>query len=340
MFRRSLQRVILPLVSSLKSNSNNSSRFQIQTARYNHGRQKHHVKSPKLFISAGVLGWIGLEKKSENVDENHKASEELLKTIRLGVATIQNGDFKEGEVILHAALKIAQTLNHFDGITYVYALLAKLAFRQEDYTKAENLYKTVIQRQINKGVDEKDNSIIDMCLKLAVIYGSLNEHEKANLGFKYCIHAQEEKMKSNEEISDDTHALWAMSCDWYAQYLLNNARYREALMQFEQAFLISTQLFGETHPQTLVILNSLGTVCSRMGNDIEAVDYFNKAIAIGKDTASENLSTFLVNLGMAKIKLGLKADANSVCQEALLIGKRNNLSEVCSEAEECIKLAT
>ena len=42
---------------------------------------------------------------------------------------------------------------------------------------------------------------------------------------------------------------------------------------------------------------------------------------------------------MAKIKLGLKADANSACQEALLIGKRNNLSEVCAEAEECIKLA-
>merc|ERR1719228_1784329 len=114
--------------------------------------------------------------------------------------------------------------------------------------------------------------------------------------------------KIEEEISDDTHALWAMSCDWYAQYLLNNARYMEALKQFEQAFLISTQLFGDTHPQTLVILNSLGTVCSRMGDDIKAVDYLNKA------------------------------DANSACQEALLIGKRNNLSEVCTEAEECIKL--
>ena len=61
-----------------------------------------------------------------------------------------------------------------------------------------------------------------------------------------------------EEISDDTHALWAMSCDWYAQYLLNNGRYQEALAQFEQAYIISEKLFGDTHPQTLVILNSLG----------------------------------------------------------------------------------
>lgn len=77
-----------------------------------------------------------------------------------------------------------------------------------------------------------------------------------------------------------------------------------------------------------------------MGDDVKAVSYFNKAVSLGKATASENLSTFLVNLGMAKIKLGLKGDANNACQEALLIGRRNNLSEVCNEAEECIKMAT
>lgn len=76
-----------------------------------------------------------------------------------------------------------------------------------------------------------------------------------------------------------------------------------------------------------------------MGDDLKAVSYFNKAIALGKSSSSENLSTFLVNLGMAKIKLGLKADANAACQEALLIGRRNNLSDVCAEAEECIKTA-
>ena len=91
MFRRSLQRVILPLVSSLKLNSNNGNRFQIQTARQNYGRRKQQVKSPKILISAGLLGWLGLEKQPEKVDENHKASEELLKTIRLGVITIQVG---------------------------------------------------------------------------------------------------------------------------------------------------------------------------------------------------------------------------------------------------------
>ena len=45
--------------------------------------------------------------------------------------------------------------------------LGYLYWGLEDYTKAENLFKTIIERQINKGVDEKDNSIIDMCLKVS-----------------------------------------------------------------------------------------------------------------------------------------------------------------------------
>ena len=48
----------------------------------------------------------------------------------------------------------------------------------------------------------------------------------------------------DKEISDDNHALWAMSCDWYAQYLLNNGRYRAALEQFEKAQYIYRVILG------------------------------------------------------------------------------------------------
>lgn len=60
------------------------------------------------------------------------------------------------------------------------------------------------------------------------------------------------------DTSENTHALWGMSRDWYAQYLLDNGRYQEAFSQFQEAFLTSCELFGDTHPQTLVVLNSLG----------------------------------------------------------------------------------
>ena len=85
--------------------------------------------------------------------------------------------------------------------------------------------------------------------------------------------------------------------------------------------------------------SSLGTVCSLMGDDVKAVSYFTKAVALARSTECEDLPSFMVNLGMAKIKLGLKTDANAICEDALMIGKRYQMSEVCLEAQECLKLA-
>ena len=47
-----------------------------------------------------------------------------------GLWLFQEGQYAKGETILHAALTIAQNLNHSHGITYVYTLLAALAFQQ------------------------------------------------------------------------------------------------------------------------------------------------------------------------------------------------------------------
>ena len=39
---------------------------------------------------------------------------------------------------------------------------------------------------------------------------------------------------------------------------------------------------------------------------LQAVTYFGKAVRLGRETESDDLTTFLVNLGMSKIKQGLK----------------------------------
>ena len=48
------------------------------------------------------------------------------------------------------------------------------------------------------GVEQNDNSIIEMSLKLACIYGIWKQHEKAKIGYLYCIKTQENKMKSGK----------------------------------------------------------------------------------------------------------------------------------------------
>ena len=65
-------------------------------------------------------------------------------------------------------------------------------------------------------------------------------------------------MFTESDTTEDTVVLWGMSKDLYAQYLLDNGRYEEAFSQFQEAFLTSCELFGDTHSQSLILLNSLG----------------------------------------------------------------------------------
>ena len=65
---------------------------------------------------------------------------------------------------------------------------------------------------------------------------------------------------SENDTSEDTNALWGMSRDWFAQYLMDNGRYKEAFNQFQEAFLTSCELFGDTHSQSLILLNSIGKI--------------------------------------------------------------------------------
>ena len=42
----------------------------------------------------------------------------------------QQGDFDKASSILHIALRMAQDMNHLDGVTYIYNLLADMAFER------------------------------------------------------------------------------------------------------------------------------------------------------------------------------------------------------------------
>ena len=62
---------------------------------------------------------------------------------------------------------------------------------------------------------------------------------------------------------NDTYLLWAMSLDLYAQYLVGRHHYSEALKQFESAYQTNCTVQGENHPQSIVLLNSMGKMRER-----------------------------------------------------------------------------
>lgn len=65
---------------------------------------------------------------------------------------------------------MAYDLQHFEGLTYVYDVLANGAFMKKDYVNAEKLFVTVMQRLMSKGSHENDLNILHISLKLAKIY--------------------------------------------------------------------------------------------------------------------------------------------------------------------------
>lgn len=56
------------------------------------------------------------------------------------------GDLEESEVILHEALHMAVEDSDNESITYIYDILANLALQRRQYEKAEQLFRSVLQR--------------------------------------------------------------------------------------------------------------------------------------------------------------------------------------------------
>lgn len=69
---------------------------------------------------------------------------------RLAQFFFQRDEFKTAEQMLHIALKLAQEQQNEDGITYIYDLMANLAFAQGEFNKAERLFVQVGVIHISK----------------------------------------------------------------------------------------------------------------------------------------------------------------------------------------------
>lgn len=70
----------------------------------------------KLVLGASI--WSILSGKGDEVEETPE--DKLIMNIKRGILSIQKGDYKGAERMLHIALKMAQDLQHSEGITYIY----------------------------------------------------------------------------------------------------------------------------------------------------------------------------------------------------------------------------
>ncbi|XP_049830549.1 tetratricopeptide repeat protein 19 homolog, mitochondrial [Schistocerca gregaria] len=281
---------------------------------------------PSLLVWGGVFSFL-----------QSKEEPELIQTIKRAILLMQKDEMKKAEQMLHIALKLAQEQQNEDGIVYVLDLMANLAYDMNEHDKAHKLFVSVMQHLFRKGVQQDDNKIIHISLKLADNYHKQGEKRKAEEGFKFCLENLENKLNSGVK-DEDTLLLLAMTLDWYAQFVFKSGRYKDAQNLMKRAYDLSVSINGETSEQVVVLLNDLGTVSCLQGDLDAALKYLKQATAIGEKFPDMlELGSIYINLGFVYLKKQMFDEAKRACVYAREQGRRLKNKEVEDVAELCLQ---
>jgi len=293
----------------------------------NYGRGGHNG-----FLLCGVLGWLGLANEEPSEEDN------LTTTVKMAILAIQEGNYVKADKMLHIALKLANDMQHQAAVTHIYCLMANLALDRGLVGQAERLFTTILTRILADGEKQDSNAVVEISLKLAQIFVANGDQTKAEQGFKFCTECQQKKVTaSGSEVDEDTLALYGMALDQQAQFHVGVGKLKEAETAWREAVEVATRLHGEEGEQVLVVTNSLATVLSMQGQDATAAQLLTGVVVAAKRIETHHLSSFLVNLGVIRLKQGMLDMARDSCNEARGIAGDIGDKEVTTEADQCLK---
>ncbi|KAM6338288.1 tetratricopeptide repeat protein 19, mitochondrial isoform 3-T3 [Alca torda] len=283
----------------------------------------------------GALGSLGalslFPRDGEEDDED--AIIQLLKRAKLSV---MKGELGEADRLLHQALRLSHQADNRKAIVYTYSM-------------AEKLYKASMSYLLAGETKEDDNAILEMSLKLASIYAAQKQHKLALAGYEFCILTLEEKIAKQKDLPEDvlpaeekanTRLLLGMSLDSYARYLLSINQLPVAQKMYEKALQISNDVQGETHPQTVVLMNDLATVLDAQGHYDEAYSCVKRAAELAKETQHPEEHMVLNNLAAILMHKEDFLQAKQVYKEALKQAQeKGDVASVQHIQEELAELA-
>eukprot|EP00092_Neocalanus_flemingeri_P006783 GFUD01007326.1.p1 GENE.GFUD01007326.1~~GFUD01007326.1.p1 ORF type:complete len:361 (+),score=138.79 GFUD01007326.1:47-1129(+) len=283
-------------------------------------------------LLCGVMGWLGLSKDDPIEEDN------LTTTVKMAVLAVQEGNLVNADRLLHIALKLANDMQHQAAVTHIYCLMGNLALERGLVGQAERLYTTVLKRILAVGEEQDSNAVVEISLKLAQIFLARGELAKAEEGFRFCSESQQKKVSvSGTEVDEDTLALYGMALDLQAQFFMAGGRLKEAETAWREAVLVATKLHGVEGEQVLVVTNSLATVLSLQGQDISAAQLLVGVVEAAQRLDTPHLTSYLVNLGLVRMKQGMLEVARDSCGEARKKAVEVADKEVIAEADQCLE---
>ncbi|XP_059502264.1 tetratricopeptide repeat protein 19, mitochondrial isoform X2 [Stegostoma tigrinum] len=263
---------------------------------------------------------------SHHEKEQQDPEDAIILLIKKSKLSAMTGELEDADRYLHQALKLAQQSQNNQAITYTYTQMANLAFLRGDLLNAEKLFKAAMSQLLQAGTPEDDNAMIEMSLKLCSIYVSTEQHGLAVEGYKWCIETLEEKVQREKDVpevslsaaeKDNTRLLLGMCLDSCARYMMSQKQLVLAESLYEQALAISQQVQGETHPQTVVLMNDLATVLDMKGHQDRAYEYVTRASNLARETSHPDQCVILSNLARVLMHRGQYDKARCVYEEAL-----------------------
>ena len=301
----------------------------------------------KPSIPLSFLFWLYPDQNDINKKPFFK---KIIKMIKEAKKSESLKDFSDAEEIYHKALMhlhLYEKEANVDALevsqarSYLFDSMADMAMRQGRWDKAEVLYKNVMtELLVNQNFMKDDNALIEISLKLAMIYGEQGKNDVATMGYEYCIESLENKINSDKknvngeekkeeneddnmdikkEVDTNTLTLYGICLDSFANFLycLNNVS--KALTYFEKALQVSLSVLGGCHSQICVIYNSIGVIYSDFKNYQKATEFLEKAIEMGEKCEATDLGVYYFNLAEVKRQMGLR-------EEALLCYKRAHIA--------------
>uniref|UniRef100_A0A8C3JR00 Tetratricopeptide repeat protein 19, mitochondrial n=1 Tax=Calidris pygmaea TaxID=425635 RepID=A0A8C3JR00_9CHAR len=259
-------------------------------------------------------------------DAEEDGEDAIIQLLKRAKLSVMKGELGEAERVLHQALRLSHQSDNRKAIIYTYSMVGLHCVSSW----------------------QDDNAILEMSLKLASIYAAQKQHKLALAGYEFCILTLEEKIAKQKDLPEDvlsgetanTRLLLGMSLDSYARYLLGINQLPVAEKMYEKALQISNDVQGETHPQTVVLMNDLATVLDAQGRYDEAYSYVKRAAELAKETQHPEEHMVLNNLAAILMHKEDFLQAKQVYKEALKQAReKGDVASVQHIQEELAELA-
>ncbi|TGZ59292.1 hypothetical protein CRM22_009172 [Opisthorchis felineus] len=224
------------------------SSFETPTATTQSSRTSNYLASPILPLIA-ALSWPVINLK--NKDDVEAETKELFNN---ALRSAWASDFVSAERTLKKLirhLRIAYFKHLLSDVEYlqqrsrVSAELANVSLALGKLSTAEKLFKEVIRNVTAAGIPTDDAMVVELSLKLALVYQKMSRLEDAASGFLYCIKTQESRFTSgNIEDADqrsNEQALLGMCHNYYSKIFPD---LKHVLLRNFAAFILKNATFA------------------------------------------------------------------------------------------------